>query len=105
MSEQNSKEHRPDQVRKNRYGWLVYLLAFLILQFVFYLLDDYTGWHIFNLNPFGEKVVSFINPLIGWFQVYDTPQFNVITVVWGFVIMIYGVYTVSKSIKQSIKSP
>lgn len=76
--------------RKKRVMWYIHLLIFIIIQFVFHTLDGYNGWHIFQLNPLGEKAVQFLSPFVGWFPVYENPHFNLVTIIWGIILIISG---------------
>ena len=79
--------------RKKRVKWYLHVLIFAVIQFVFYTLDGYNGWHIFNLNPLGEKAVQFLSPFIDWFQIYEYPYFKLVTVIWGVILIIDGVHS------------
>lgn len=74
--------------KRKKFGWLIHLVIFLIIQFVFFRLDGYSGWHIFRLNPQGEWAVDKLSPLVEWFQLYEYEYFNLVTVGWGVVLII-----------------
>src|SRR5699024_372212 len=89
-SEMTKTKNNRVSARKKRVKWYLHVLIFAVMQFVFYTLDGYNGWHIFNLNSLGEKAVQFLSPLVEWFAVYENPHFNLVTVVWGIILIING---------------
>ncbi|WP_051359382.1 YfzA family protein [Paucisalibacillus globulus] len=86
----NENKSRTQTALKS-YGWYIHLLTFVIVQVLFFVFDDVTGWkNIFNLNDVGEWAISKLSPIWEWFHVYNKPQFNLITVIWGLILIIDG---------------
>ncbi|AEP00038.1 MULTISPECIES: YfzA family protein [Heyndrickxia] len=74
---------------KKRHGWYIHLLIFVIAQFVFFIFDNVSGWkNIFNLNDYGKWAVSALSPIYDWIPIYKSPQFNLIFVIWGAILII-----------------
>lgn len=89
MLKKGNQNHTQTKIRQ--YGWYIHLLIFVMVQLIFFAFDDVTGWkNIFNLNAGGEWVVSKLSPIWEWFHLYNKPQFNLITVVWGSILIIGG---------------
>ncbi|AVD57090.1 MULTISPECIES: YfzA family protein [Heyndrickxia] len=76
---------------KKRYGWYIHLLIFVLAQLVFFIFDNVSASkNIFNLNDYGKWSVSAISPIYDWLQIYKSPQFNLIFVIWGAILIIDG---------------
>ncbi|MEI3607692.1 hypothetical protein SPD48_18570 [Pseudogracilibacillus sp. SE30717A] len=75
-----------------KYGrWYFFLFIFVLLQIAFFFLDGYEGWHLFQLNPFGEWTMNYVSPLVDWLPLYTNSYFNLVTIVWGIVLTIEGI--------------
>ncbi|MBC5635252.1 hypothetical protein H8S33_00300 [Ornithinibacillus sp. BX22] len=74
--------------------WVFHLIIFGIGQLAFYIFDGYKGWHIFSLNPSGERFVTETFPLSNLVQFYESDIVNGTTVIWGIILIIHGLVTI-----------
>lgn len=84
----NEINGRQPTVKRRKFGWIIHLMIFMGFQFIFFMLDGSSGWHIFRLNPHGAWAVDKLSPLVEWFQIYDYEYFNIVTLAWGIILMV-----------------
>lgn len=80
-----------DHAKKKRRNWFIHLIIFMMGQFAFFILDDYAHWTIFNLNPLGEWIEANLSHLWSWIQLYEFHLFNLVTMIWGLLVIIDGI--------------
>jgi len=85
-------ENRPKTVR----GWLIHLLIFILVQGFFMLTDSWKMWAFIYFNDGGKSVVLIMNTYLGNILLYTTDLFNLITIVWGIILIVSGVLYIKK---------
>ncbi|WP_106498542.1 hypothetical protein [Lentibacillus sp. Marseille-P4043] len=103
MTKTMDKEHVSSGARKIRYCWWIHLLIFVSAQLAFFIVDNYSHWVIFNLNPLGEWVEANLSYLWDWIQLYEYQLFNLVTVVWGIALIIDGIISFFNAIFHSTR--
>lgn len=88
---------------KKRFSWLLHLLLFALFQITFILFDGSEVWIIFNLNKTGEWVVSHLDWLFTKFQMYNSGQLNIVTVVWGSLLILHIVIWIIEKLSYKYK--
>lgn len=84
--------------RKKRKNWFIHLIIFVLAQIAFLIVDNYVTWLNFNLNPLGEWAkANFFDHFSGWVNIYKIETFNWMTAIWGILLIIHGLISITSS--------
>ncbi len=95
---------QPEERTFFKRSWVISLEAFLLLQFLFIFME-LTGW-IPNLRDFDGKFFGNLAEILRvnkWFTFYETPHFNLFTVIFGIVLLGHGIIGGTRDLLHYIK--
>ncbi|MCM3784528.1 hypothetical protein M3231_16215 [Neobacillus mesonae] len=78
---------------KTLIGWYIHLCVFAFAQLVFSVFDD--GTFVFKLNPTGEWVMTNLKSVIDLIPIHQSTQLNLLTILWGIVVLIHGAVSIT----------
>lgn len=98
---ENSKKAARPFFRSNIGKWLLHLTVFAIFQIIFMLTDGSPFWTFLNPNKVGEVLRNTFKPVFDHLQIYSSANLNYVTAVWGTAVVVHGIISLVKSLRNT----